>query len=638
MSSEQLPSTGISYMYVMSRTIEGPRASIPVLYLGQVSQSLAVEMDKICDYFGGLEGPSSTCVVDEIVTSRNQYKATRLLKCAHTLSELTEFCPICSQNSEHLQDGVIRRMLEEQSNNTCQVCVVSDSYSQFGAWSAGIVTEYLQQETGLSKGGDCPSHQGILSVLMKPPLGCCRGLECLYSVLSAQHALDSSQGVIFRGYEGHHSDQSTTASSTNTSSAIACDLYPILAATTTATGYSSSSNSSSSSKHVNSHSQVRNLHSYLTSETVHGDMQYHLWPLDVCRAQSKIMDARSSLSALLKKLLKATPKSGVEYNPLRSVSSNVHHLHLSYTELYGTKMHSTGPSTSAAITAANYANLLVPGSALTKATVKYKSLLFRDVPHTEHDIAVALSWATPGTSWPYRNNNKSHTGGADVKTTHISGDSEIDSSVYSKSSSHYSDNSESTPFADITDVSISDTNTTSRNRTVNKKNNPQHVRYPQNAINSGSRAGGGVSAQDTTEDDVSVFTRGSARSTVYRNNNNRNTFGRGNNSSSGGGGGGGGVNMGAMTGRLGISSSSSSSTYSISSSSNRAGSAYSSGTTGAVCNLCDLAHFKRILLLLFVMGATFIFLFLLLLYLIAYFTPPLTPFITLFCFCWWSRI
>ncbi len=184
-------------------------SSMPVLYLGQSSHSIGVEMDKLNHIFGGVCSPSSTYINDEIVAGKsNDNNVFRMQKCAHILTEQTLYCSVCSQNSELLQEVVLRRLLESKSSSYCgnQICIVSDNYTQFGAWSSSIVMEYLQQETSYGKNNHAgmdlinksASSGGIICVLVKPPMGCSRGLENMYSLLSTQHLLQTAHATLFR--------------------------------------------------------------------------------------------------------------------------------------------------------------------------------------------------------------------------------------------------------------------------------------------------------------------------------------------------------------------------------------------------------------------------------------------------------
>ena len=80
-------------------------SSMPVLYLGQSSRAIGVEMDKLSHILGGICGPSSTYINDEIVAGKsNDSNVFRMQKCAHILTEQTQYCAVCSQNSELLQE------------------------------------------------------------------------------------------------------------------------------------------------------------------------------------------------------------------------------------------------------------------------------------------------------------------------------------------------------------------------------------------------------------------------------------------------------------------------------------------------------------------------------------------------------
>ena len=391
-----------------------------VLCIGQSSRAIGRELEQLSTTLSGIHGPEITFITDEIQQGSNPARSVRLLKCAHTLTELTEYCSVCSKNSEILQDTVMRNLLEQTDTSASldKICIISDIYTQFSTWCSSIAMEYIRDECSLNEGFH-GHNGGLTSILAKPPIGFSTGLENLYSLLSTHHSLVAADATIFRGVESSTTQMSTKNTPVQSSGTwgIACDLYPILCSTdATTTTASGNITTPAQTSHKGGYDT---LQSYLTQPYKTQDMQYHLWPVDICTTQSHIIDVRSSLAALLKRLLKQQQNptkniSGAEYNPLRSLSSNIHALHLAYTELYPT-MTMTTPIP---IYSANYANFILSDTSLlstqnnTHRTVYIHSqrmcLPFTDVKYSEHELAVALGWATPGILWPYHKTKDEH--------------------------------------------------------------------------------------------------------------------------------------------------------------------------------------------------------------------------------------
>lgn len=403
-----------------SRSEAGTR----ILCIGQSGSAIGKELERVSEFLPGVGFKPPSFLSDEVhhveansssgKRTNSGRNLTRLMKCAHTLTEQTEFCNVCSKNAEILQEVVLRNMLETEENSCItNLCLISDVYTQFSSWASSIALEYLQQEIGYD-GWDPQNnfnHGGLISVLAKPPMGTTSGLENFYALLSSHYSLVSANCTIYRGVEKVSTPLSTATSpvQSNSTFGIASDIFPILCSTdaviTTASGITM--NEQDSSKR----SGYTTLQSYV--DEVAGDvydMQYHLWPLDTATNNNVIIDARSSLSNLLKRILKpktvgaskANNSTTVEYNSLRSLSSNVHAMHLAYCELYPSlALHER-------IISANYANFLIADSQLRGVDLNTGgNLRFCDVSHTEHDLSVSMNWATPGVKWPYRNANNS---------------------------------------------------------------------------------------------------------------------------------------------------------------------------------------------------------------------------------------
>jgi hypothetical protein len=490
-------------------------AEARVLCIGQSSRAIGKDVDRLSKLLPGIAGPAIEFLSDEIEVGSSSC-STRLMKCAHTLTEQTEFCTVCSRNAQVLQEVVLRSLLESADSSGLQkLCVMSDSYTQFSSWASSLALEYLQQESSCGKDGSYGNYSasgggngGVISVLAKPALGASSGLECLYSLLSSHYSLAAANCTIFRGVETSTTTLATAATPnpSNGTYGIACDLWPLLcstdATTTTAVG--------SLLESTGSNQSYSTLHSYLQqSDRMGCDMQYHLWPLDICTSDNKIIDIRSSLAALLKRLLKSknqsssggTKPSAVEYNPLRSLCSNVHAMHLAYCELYP----EWTPSYS--VISANCANFTLTDACLRNTSALPAAhaasyLKFTDMAHTEHEVSVSLNWATLGVRWPFRNANESNNG---VERGRAGVN---DSSSDLRSECGETESRPDTAISKGSNTSVSSGTSAKQRGTARGYSSTVH---PVNALNTGCR-GRHNGHQDVIDDEISVVTIGSARS------------------------------------------------------------------------------------------------------------------------------
>lgn len=109
---------------------------------------------------------------------------------------------------------------------------------------------------------------------------------------------------------------------------------------------------------------------------------FFVWPSCLATSQ-KIIDVRSSLWKASKR-----DKAKVEYNSLRSMSANLHSLHMASHRGNGASYLETG--------------FCISSANLVDVVMNKKSKLFEYFPTSsiEADVNVALSWATPGIHWP----------------------------------------------------------------------------------------------------------------------------------------------------------------------------------------------------------------------------------------------
>lgn len=153
------------------------------------------------------------------------------------------------------------------------------------------------------------------------------------------------------------------------------------------------------------------------------------WPINVCSANKKIYDVRSSLWRYLRMSNKKS-----EYNALRAMATNLHSLHTCIDQKSSFKFDS--------IASADLLNLHYDRN----------TCFFSNNKSNANDIKVALDWATPHVHWPILGSNNASLKKAD-KVNNVS-----------SSSSVVSEMSRNTIFSSATNTTnVKVDNTTSNN-------------------------------------------------------------------------------------------------------------------------------------------------------------------------------
>lgn len=114
-----------------------------------------------------------------------------------------------------------------------------------------------------------------------------------------------------------------------------------------------------------------------SSNTGHDDDSNKCWPINVCSANKKIYDVRSSLWRYLRMSSKKS-----EYNALRAMATNLHSLHTCIDPKPNFKFDN--------ITSVDLLNIHYDRNTCFYSSNKSNA----------NDIKVALDWATPHVHWP----------------------------------------------------------------------------------------------------------------------------------------------------------------------------------------------------------------------------------------------
>jgi len=266
----------------------------------------------------------------------------------------------------------------ECSDNPSQVMLINDTTSPFGVSMNGLILSYLRDEI--------PSCS-VLNLLMKPLVNY-QSIESYYALLNTAAALDLSDCVVFRGYERISMEEEKAVSSdVELSHRIACDLWPSLAPKLSGTFKIDASDG---------------------CVDVDTSLRYQLWPFNISSNVAKVFDIRSSLYFNLKHISKRKNKTTVtastDFHPLRSLSNNIHALHLSYSECYPEQWNALYRSSiplQTTIHASSYAGILLPSTSNMHRATQFSP----PGTYSDHELAVLLNWATPGIQWPYSNSN-----------------------------------------------------------------------------------------------------------------------------------------------------------------------------------------------------------------------------------------
>lgn len=407
---------------------------VPIICLGQCSIQIGEAIREISKTIkfarGSKEVPEHQhdlhlYIDKEIGADKYTRCCLHLEPCNHLLpSSMGNYggCETCNRNCNRILDRV--HALFEASDNVRNVGIISDAYNQFACWSTGIVLDYINAEfPGIS----------IISILMKPYMGGQGGIDSYFCLDSAMNALEFSSSVTFRGFDdmmfsssgmdGSDSGVSNSRNDQHYSIAelnhiIACDLWTALAPNnglSCPTGYLASSIMSRCTLYT-----LYPIH-YIpyTPQVVKTSLPlslcfpqsglYHLWPHDVASPRSKVIDVRSSLYRALckinhqagRKQSTSSSRQPAEYNPMRSLASNLHSLHVSYAPkmqlphskwllpLEVTTQWENSPcSTTYAIESANYADLYIDEQSRSLSLRP-----FNDVT-SQQTLAALLKWAT----------------------------------------------------------------------------------------------------------------------------------------------------------------------------------------------------------------------------------------------------
>lgn len=281
----------------------------------------------------------------------------QLPRCCHNYVEPDEQCSTCGDRIKVL--GEQFKLYLDSFESYTAVTVIAEIHTAFSLWVYDQLVGFF----------DCYKLKSKLqTVLLKPPHKPC-GIENAFAVYISALALESSCAVIVRGGDEYlvEFDPEATISVKQVLSLdfadiswiIACDLWPM----------------------------------FIPNNGAFYDQgQYILWPNHFVSTSCKVIDIRSSLHKTFAKLESKSrnANSDMDLKPVRLLSSNVHHLHLSYLAQCKERLlqHPTGFD----INLASYTTMVLD--------TKVKQFRFVH-PGSVHDgeFTSLLGWATNGLTW-----------------------------------------------------------------------------------------------------------------------------------------------------------------------------------------------------------------------------------------------
>jgi len=379
--------------------------SNPVLYLGQSSVQIGIEIDRLCRK-------------EKLCTQHGVHVDTRPLTGKATpavdvmqvnMPHLFAYPSENSRNVEDIVDMLFRAL--EKSDNPSSVGVVSDFCSGVGSSLGSALTTEIK---------DSIPHLRLTSVLLLPPENTIQGIGALNGLLGLEASLLYSDAVILRGLDDalHLVSESTSSNTPTTlqeaNMLIAADMYCALGPVSVDAGATLVADAEAETNISSNVFSGFNVNSVLGGGS---DAGLFCWPSNVCSASNKLCDVRSSLWRLHLRNQHVDKKAkgggrgipGVissakteNYNPLRAMAANMHALHTTSAALSGNfKGNGISPAYSYAVRSAMLGSihletaLSTPGQARKMMNIRAGSASF--VPA---EVATLLHWACPETTFP----------------------------------------------------------------------------------------------------------------------------------------------------------------------------------------------------------------------------------------------
>jgi len=321
------------------------------IFLGQSACLVGAEMKRLCK--SELGAPLASVFVD---SSLEASVSVRLDEPMYLWTQSVS----SSRNVDAVVDALMT-LLETRDSSPSSVGILFDACGGLGS---GLSSALIQELADL-----VPSMSMRSSMLL--PTACAtNGVGAINALLATQTALTMSECLIVRSFD----DAMRLVTSEFPTSPALGDVYACIASDLlVAYGPTKiDKNSGSSSR------------SFAT---------YEMWPCNTCshtRGRNTVIDVRSSSwRDFSRSKNKQQSRKDSACNPLRSLSSNIHALHLE--------------SQSNPLAKRMRTELVVPNASLTSIVVDFqeKSLLLGSQEcFFSKDVNVALEWAAPHVKWP----------------------------------------------------------------------------------------------------------------------------------------------------------------------------------------------------------------------------------------------
>lgn len=375
----------------------------PVIYLGQSSVQIGIELDRLCK-------------MEKLCTPQGVYVDTRPLTGSATPAvdvmrvNMPHLFAYPSENSKNVEDVVdmLFRALE-RCDHPNSVGVVADFCSGVGSsLGSALITEIK----------DSIPHLRLTSVLPLPPENTIQGIAALNGLLGVQASLLHADAVILRGLDdalslvSESTSEKTPTTLQEANMLIAADMYCALGPMTvdaSAEGEGEADTSTSAGS-------VFSGFGISTGMGGCSDAGLYCWPSNVCSASNKLCDVRSSLWRLHLRNQHVSKKARGErgitgvissaktenYSPLRAMAANMHALHTASAALGGgSKANDIAKVYSYAVNAAMLGSIHLETSlSMSGHSRKMMNLSAGNASFVPSEVATLLHWACPETSFP----------------------------------------------------------------------------------------------------------------------------------------------------------------------------------------------------------------------------------------------
>lgn len=167
-----------------------------IIAVGQASCAVAKEIEKLSILLSGSINVtiSPLYITDELCDDSKMIPNTVYLeKCSHSCLDKIHQCASCCRNRSALFSQ-LAILIERVHTLPNKIAIIFDYYSSFGSFASNYVSNFLR---------DSLPTVAVMSILLQPysSVGMPRGSEVFVALLSALRALESSEAVMFRGFQ-----------------------------------------------------------------------------------------------------------------------------------------------------------------------------------------------------------------------------------------------------------------------------------------------------------------------------------------------------------------------------------------------------------------------------------------------------